>query len=68
MAKLITDDPDMGALKELAKKRKFSTLWENAIRKMLAGVTTVEEVLRIAQPDPLFNEAIHLRRSPISAA
>ncbi len=68
MAKLITDEPDMNALKELAKKRKFSTLWENAIRKMLGGATTVEEVLRIAQPDPLFNEAIHLRKSPMSAA
>ncbi|MEW6351406.1 MAG: GspE/PulE family protein [Thermodesulfobacteriota bacterium] len=64
MAKLITDTPDMNALKEMAKKKKVRTLWENAIRKMLSGVTTIEEVLRVTQPDPLFNEPIHLRRSP----
>ena len=61
VSKLITDSPDMIALKEMAKKKKFSTLWENAIRKMLNGVTTPEEVLRVAQPDPHFNEPIHLR-------
>jgi len=63
VAKLITDSPDMRAIKEMAKKKKFSFLWENAIRKMLNGVTTPEEVLRVAQPDPQFNEPIHLRRS-----
>jgi general secretion pathway protein E len=63
VAKLITDNPDMLELKEMAKKKKFSSLWENAIRKMLNGVTTSEEVLRVAQPDAQFNEPIHLRRS-----
>ena len=63
MAKLITDQPDMKALKEMAKKKKYSSLWENAIRKMLNGVTTSEEVLRVAQQDPSFNEPIHLRKS-----
>jgi len=61
LSQLITDAPDMIAMKEMAKKKKFSTLWENAIRKMLNGVTTPEEVLRVAQPDPHFNEPIHLR-------
>ncbi len=63
ISKLITDQPDMKALKEAAKKKKFSTIWENAIRKMLYGVTTIEEVLRIANPDPQFNKPIHLRRT-----
>lgn len=63
VAKLITDNPDMKALREMSKKKKFSTLWENAIRKMLNGTTTAEEVLRVAQPDPQFNEPIHLRKS-----
>jgi len=63
MAKLITDQPDMLALKEMAKKKKFRTLWDNAIRKMLNGVTTVEEVLRVTQPDPHFNEPMHLRKT-----
>ncbi len=63
MAKLITDQPDMLALKEMAKKKKFRTLWDNAIRKMLNGVTTAEEVLRVTQPDPHFNEPMHLRKT-----
>ena len=63
MAKLITDQPDMLALKEMAKKKKFRTLWDNAIRKMLNGVTTVEEVLRVTQADPHFNEPMHLRKT-----
>ncbi len=63
IAKLITDSPDMHALKEMARKKKFSTLWENAIRKMLFGFTTPEEVLRVAQADPQFNEPVHLRRT-----
>lgn len=63
MSKLITEEPDFQAIRETAAKKKFSTVWENAIRKMLNGVTTVEEVLRVAQPDPRFNEPIHLRKT-----
>jgi general secretion pathway protein E len=63
MAKLITDHPDMKALKEVTRKKKFSALWENAIRKLLNGVTTVEEVLRVVQRDPQFTEPIHLRKT-----
>jgi len=63
MARLIVENPEMAAMKEMAKKKKFGSLWQNAIRKMLNGVTTVEEVLRVAQPDPQFNEPIHLRRT-----
>jgi general secretion pathway protein E len=63
MARLIIDKPNMNAFKEMAKKKKFSTIWENAIRKLLNRITTVEEVLRVAHPDPMFNEPIHLRRT-----
>jgi general secretion pathway protein E len=62
MRKLITDKPDINALKEMVKKKKFSSIWENAIRKLLTRITTTEEVLRVAHPDPLFNEPIHLRK------
>jgi type II secretory ATPase GspE/PulE/Tfp pilus assembly ATPase PilB-like protein len=68
MAKLITDQPDMLALKEMAKKKKFHNLWENSVRKLLNRVTTVEEVLRVAQPDPQINEPIHLRSTGQLAA
>lgn len=63
VAKLITDEPEMLALKEMVRKKKFSTLWENAIRKMLHGITTPEEVLRVATADPHFREPIHLRKT-----
>ena len=63
MVKLITEKPDMRVLRELARKKKFSSLWENAVRKMLTGITTMDEVLSVARPDPEFNEPIHLRKS-----
>ncbi len=63
LAKLIVDEPDMLQLKEMVRKKKFSTLWDNAIRKMLHGITTPEEVLRVAQADPHFREPIHLRKT-----
>lgn len=63
LAKLIIDEPDMLQLKEMVRKKKFSTLWDNAIRKMLHGITTPEEVLRVAQADPHFKEPIHLRKT-----
>ncbi|MFH0822969.1 MAG: GspE/PulE family protein [Pseudomonadota bacterium] len=63
IAKLITPAPDMRTLKEAARKKKCSSLWENAVRKMLDGITTVEEVLRVTRPDPYYNEPIHLRKS-----
>jgi len=63
IAKLITEQPDMGVVKDAARKKGFGTIWENAIRKMLGGITTVEEVLRVAKPDPRFSEPIHLRET-----
>lgn len=68
MAKLINEHPQMSAFNEMARKKNFSTLWENAIRKMLNGITTMEEVLRVAQPDPQFNEPLHLGKIGDQAA
>ena len=55
LAKLIVDEPDMLALKEMVRKKKFSTLWENAIRKMLHGITTPEEVSESCTGRPAFS-------------
>lgn len=60
ISKLIVENPDPIALREMARKKKYRSLWENAIRKMLAGITTIEEVLRVVKPDPKFNEPIRL--------
>ncbi len=46
---LITASPKSSALKQAARKNGMTTLREDAIRKMLAGVTTVEEVLRVTR-------------------
>ncbi len=61
LSKLIVERPDVHVLKEMTRKKKYSVLWENAVRKMIQLITTPEEVLRVAQPDPQFNEPIHLR-------
>ena len=63
MAKLITDQPSLRDMKEMARKKKYSALWENAVRKLLNGVTTVEEILAVVRPDPHFTEPIHLRKT-----
>lgn len=63
MSKLITAAPELKEIREMTRKKKFSTLWQNAIRKMLMGATTIDEVLRVAQPDPEFNEPIQLRKT-----
>jgi len=68
MAKLISESPDMSVFKEMARKKNYSSLWENAVRKMLNGITTIEEVLRVAQPDPQFNEPLHLGKTDDHAA
>jgi type II secretory ATPase GspE/PulE/Tfp pilus assembly ATPase PilB-like protein len=47
-----------GALRRAARMNGMKTMREDAWRKVLNGVTTVEEVLRVTQPDePLHREA-----------
>ncbi|MBN1903994.1 MAG: type II/IV secretion system protein, partial [Deltaproteobacteria bacterium] len=44
---LITPETDIAKVRELARKEGMVTLRENAIKKLLDGTTTYEEVLRV---------------------
>ncbi|MCC7291872.1 MAG: Flp pilus assembly complex ATPase component TadA [Phycisphaerales bacterium] len=46
---LVTAHPKSSALKQAARKGGMTTLREDAVRKLLAGLTTVEEVLRVTK-------------------
>jgi general secretion pathway protein E len=48
---MIADRKDATALVEAAKKSGFMTLQENAIEKIIGGITTLEEVLRLTHKD-----------------
>jgi len=43
----ITAESDIGAIRKMARKEGMVTLRENAIKKLLDGTTTYEEVLRV---------------------
>ncbi len=45
--KLITDDTDIGLIRKTARQEGMITLRENAVKKLLDGTTTYEEVLRV---------------------
>jgi len=45
--KMITSETDVEAMREVAKKEGMITLRENAIKKLLGGETTYQEVLRV---------------------
>ncbi len=49
--KLIIDKADANQIKDIAKKNGMVTLRESAIRKMLMGLTTVEEIIRVTGSD-----------------
>lgn len=49
--KLIIDKADANQIKDVAKKNGMITLRESAIRKMLMGLTTVEEIIRVTGSD-----------------
>ena len=44
---LTTQHTDLSSLREIALKENLVTLRENAIKKLLDGVTTYEEVMRV---------------------
>lgn len=46
--RLITKDSDLGKLKQLQKEKKMDTLFQNGIKKVERGMTTLEEVLSVA--------------------
>ena len=39
----------MGALEEAARKAGMRTMYEDGLMKAMAGITTIEEVLRVTQ-------------------
>ncbi len=45
--KLIVPQADIAVIQSLAKREGMVTMRENAVRKMLAGLTTYQEVLRV---------------------
>ncbi|MGM0404209.1 MAG: type II/IV secretion system protein, partial [Thermodesulfobacteriota bacterium] len=47
MREITTANTDLGKVREMALSENMVTLRENAVRKLLAGITTVEEVLRV---------------------
>jgi general secretion pathway protein E len=50
LKKLITRDADLGKIKEQAFKEGMKPLRLNGAEKIIAGVTTIEEVLKVAPP------------------
>jgi len=50
MEDLILKSPSTKEIWELAQKQKAVSLFEDGIEKVKNGVTTLEELLRIAQP------------------
>jgi general secretion pathway protein E len=49
MKSLILNTHDANRIKNLAKQEKMRTLRMDGLEKVLAGVTTIEEVLRVTQ-------------------
>jgi general secretion pathway protein E len=49
LRRLILKHADSGTLQEQAKQKGMQTLYEDGLRKALAGITTLEEILRVAE-------------------
>jgi len=47
---ILPQRPSSDALSEIALKQGMQTLFDNGIEKVLAGITSYQEVLRVAQP------------------
>ncbi|HRH76592.1 MAG TPA: type II/IV secretion system protein, partial [Cellvibrionaceae bacterium] len=50
IANLISDDTDLNALRQQAMREGMRTLRLSGAKKLAAGLTTLEEVLRVAPP------------------
>lgn len=48
---LIAKTTSLHAIKAQARKDGMLTLWESGVKKVLTGVTSLEELLRVARPD-----------------
>jgi general secretion pathway protein E len=47
--RLVMQHADMGKIEALAREEGMRTMYEDGLVKALAGVTTIEEVLRVTQ-------------------
>ncbi len=56
MRNLIVSNPTAGAVKRLALKRGMRTLRDDGAEKVMAGITTMEEVLRVTQEEAIVLE------------
>ncbi|MEI7604093.1 MAG: GspE/PulE family protein [bacterium] len=50
MQELILTKPAMSQISDLAKKEGFKTFFEDGIEKVKSGITTLEELVRVAPP------------------
>lgn len=57
MRNAIHESKGLPAMRRLAKKEKMITLRQDGVRHVAAGVTTVEEVLRVSMEDTIIAEA-----------
>lgn len=52
MQDLLLTQPSTGQIQQLTKKQGNFTLFEDGMEKVKTGITTLEELLRVASPDP----------------
>lgn len=52
LRRLILQHVDATILQEQARKAGMSTMYEDGLMKALKGVTTLEEILRVAEETP----------------
>lgn len=50
--RLVLKHEDAGVIQEQARKAGMRTMYEDGLLKALKGVTTLEEVLRVAEETP----------------
>jgi general secretion pathway protein E len=66
LRQLIKPDTDAAALCELAIKQGMQPLQISGARKIYAGLTTIEEVKRVAPPLPITDAALHQRNLKVA--
>jgi type II secretory ATPase GspE/PulE/Tfp pilus assembly ATPase PilB-like protein len=49
MRDIITRNPDVNQLRKLARERGLVTLRQDGLDKVLKGLTTVDEILRVTE-------------------
>ena len=49
MRDIVTRNPDVNMLRKLAREKGLVTLREDGFRKVLKGLTTVDEILRVPE-------------------